>query len=285
MKQKIKEIKDKLRSEKKTNQIRSDVPADSTVRPYYPTSSRINVGKTERIISAAGGAVLTFLSLRRATPAKLSALLPAAYLLYRGATGHCYINTLMNRDSHSHNDMAVSINRTITIYKTREEVYNFWRQLENLPLFMRHVLEVIETVPGKSYWKIHLPVTNTVIEWNAVMVEDIRNQKISWRSLPDAEIENSGEIIFRDAPGNQGTEVQVKLMYAPPMGLAGKAVSKLLNPMFEEIVHEDIRAFKNYVESGEIPTSKRQPTGKKKRKDDIRNYQDIKRNNYESDML
>lgn len=267
------------------NKVKSDLPGGSEVRPYYPSTSRMNVGTAERVISAASGVVLTYLGLRKPSPAKLSMLVPAAYLLFRGATGHCYVNTLAGRDTSGHPDLAVQINKTITVYKRRDEVYSFWRYLENLPLFMKHVVEVLEIEPGKSFWKIQLPVTNTEVEWNAVMVDDIPGEKISWRSLPGSAIENSGEIFFRDAPGNQGTEVEVKLMYAPPFGVAGKAVGKLLNPLFEEIVKEDIRAFKNYVEAGEIPTSKGQPTGDRKRKDDIRNNPEINYTNYESPLL
>ena len=84
-------------------------------------------------------------------------------------------------------------------------------------------------------------------------------RRLAWRSEPGADVDNAGEVVFEDAPGGRGTEVHVHLSYRPPAGAAGKAAARLLNPVFEQMVKEDIRRFKHVLEAGELPTTAGQP--------------------------
>src|SRR5690606_13296537 len=99
----------------------------------------------------------------------------------------------------------LDLQTTITVHAPREEVEAFWRRLENLPRFMRHLEEVRELGPGRSHWVAAIPGGLGTISWDAETRVD-RN-RISWRSVPGSVIENAGEVLFRDAPGVRGTEV------------------------------------------------------------------------------
>lgn len=265
--------------------VRSDVPEKSEITPLMSGTSQVNVGKSERVLSAAGGALLSVLAMRRPAPSSLALLFSGAYLIYRGVSGNCYINSFLSRDTSSKLGTSVDILKTVTIHKPVEEIYAFWRQLENLPRFMKHLVQVQQLSDKKSHWEANLPLGNTNIKWDAIIVEEEPNQKISWRSVPGASIDNSGEVRFRKAPGNKGTEVQIALTYRPPLGEIGEGISKLLNQVFAQMIKEDIRRFKQLMETGEVATSNAQPTGDKKRKDDIRNYPEIIRTTYESAVL
>ena len=269
----------------KKYKVKSDLPTKSEITPVMGGSNQVNVGKTERIISATGGALLSVLAMRRPTPSSLAMLFSGAYLLYRGVSGNCVVNTFLGRDSSKRLGTSVDIIKTVTIKKPVEEVYAFWRQLENLPKFMKHLAQVKQIDEKRSHWEADLPIAGAHLSWDAVIVEEVPNYIISWRSVPGASIDNSGEVRFLRAPGNKGTEVQVAITYRPPLGEIGEGISKLFNPMFAQVVKEDVRRFKHLMETGEIPTSEAQPTGMKKRKDDIRNYSNIKKTNYESVVL
>ncbi len=143
---------------------------------------------------------------------------------------------------------------TITVNKGVEEVYDFWRNFENLPRFMRHLQSVKTLDNGRSRWVANAPGGMTV-EWEAEMTQDQPGELISWRSLPDSQVHNAGTVRFRSAPGGRGTEVRVDLEYAPPAGKIGAMVAMLFREEPGQQVHDDLRHFKQVMELGEIVLS------------------------------
>lgn len=125
---------------------------------------------------------------------------------------------------------------------------------------MRHLFEVRKLDSKRSRWVAAIPGGLGTISWDADMT--VSDDRIYWKSLPESALDNSGELLFRDAPAGGGTEVQAWISYRPPAGEVGRAVSKLLTPVFEQMVHEDIRRFKHLMEAGEIPTTEGQPSGR-----------------------
>ena len=146
---------------------------------------------------------------------------------------------------------GVHVTQALTINRPRSEVYGFWHNFENLPRFMAH-LESVELLDNnRSRWKAKAPA-GTTVEWEAETIEDRPNELISWRSLPDASIPNSGTVRFKDAPGNRGTEIHVELRYQPPGGKLGSLIAKLFGEEPEQQVKGDLRRFKQVMETGEI---------------------------------
>jgi uncharacterized membrane protein len=144
--------------------------------------------------------------------------------------------------------------RSITVRKPVEEVYAFWRNFENLPRFMRHLESVSVMDERRSHWVARAPAGKTV-EWDAEIVDERENEMISWRSLPGAGVYNAGEVRFNPAPGNRGTEVRVTLEYDPPFGKLGSKVAMLFREEPGQQVQDDLRHFKQVMETGEIVLS------------------------------
>jgi uncharacterized membrane protein len=234
------------------------------------TKHSANVGTTGRILSLLGGGALAYHGWTRKESALGKGLTTAgAYLLLRGASGYCLFNEVLDIDKSHPNTKGFEITSSVTILKPRNEVYQFWRQLDNLPKFMNYLKEVSIKEAGRSHWVAKLPknLTNkkalTTVEWDAEIVQEQENIRIGWRSLPGSEVENSGEVNFTDAPAGLGTVVRAKISYHPPLGVAGELAAKLLNPAFKELVKQDLRRFKRLLEAGEIPTIIGQPSGRK----------------------
>jgi len=141
--------------------------------------------------------------------------------------------------------------RSITVGKSPEECYAFWHNFENLPQFMRHLESVAVTGERRSHWKAKAPMGKTV-EWDAETIEDRPNELISWRSTEDADVYNAGTVRFQKAPGNRGTEVRVELEYKPPLGKLGSKVAMLWREEPGQQVMDDLRHFKQVMETGEI---------------------------------
>lgn len=153
----------------------------------------------------------------------------------------------------------VPVNKSIVVNASAEEVYSYWRDLENLPRFMRYLESVKVTGEGRSHWVAKAPGGS--VEWDAEITEDQPNRLISWRSLEGSEVETSGTVRFEPATGGRGTIVHVKLDYDPPAGAVGALVAKLFGEDPDAQMQIDLRRFKQIVELGEIVVSDGTLTG------------------------
>ncbi|MDX5419739.1 MAG: SRPBCC family protein [Hymenobacteraceae bacterium] len=229
--------------------------------PPASGSSHINVGRPERVLSAVGGAALALLGLRRPGAAGVAAALAGGVLLFRGATGYCPVNQALGRNDAQDEDISVDIIKTITVERPRTEVYQFWRILENLPKFMEHLESVQQDGPQRSHWKAKIPGGLGTIDWDADIINEKENELIAWRSLPNSDIDNAGEVRFSDSPDGKGTIVQAIISYSPPVGSVGGLAARMLNPMFQNMVEKDLRYFKRFMETGEDVHKHHQPLG------------------------
>ena len=242
-----------------------------TARPL-----RVNVGPVERWLSVAiGGALAAYALRRRSVPGSTAGVAGAA-LLYRGATGHCDLYQALgvnrggghgtgmtaDRGSDTRSQLGggagIHVEESVSINKPVAEVFRFWRNLENLPKFMKHLESVATREEGVSHWVARGPGGMNV-EWDARIINEIDNKLIGWQSLEGSMVSTAGSVNFRDT--NRGTDVRVNLQYNPPAGKLGAAVARLLGEEPGAQIREDLRRFKQLMETGEIPTTQGQPRG------------------------
>ena len=157
-------------------------------------------------------------------------------------------------------DQDIRVEKTVTINQPVEKLYSFWRDLENLPTFMNHLESVRTLDETRSRWKAKAPM-GVSVEWDAEIVEDRANELIAWTSVADADVENSGFVRFKQAPGDRGTEVKVVMEYSPPGGALTAAAAKLFGEEPEQQVGDALSKFKQLMETGEIATVEGQPQG------------------------
>ena len=207
-----------------------------------PGHERYNVARAERVGSVALGAALVGLGLRRRDPAGLVAALFGSYFIGRAAT----VNARK----------AVKVERAVTIDRPREELFAFWRNFENLPRFMEHLVSVRVDSPMRSHWQAKAPAGRTV-EWDAEIVNEVPNEIIAWKSIGEPDVPNAGSVNFSDAPGGRGTIVRVTLDWEPPAGKLGALLSHFFSEKPDHQIREDLRKFKQLMETGEITTSAR----------------------------
>jgi uncharacterized membrane protein len=141
--------------------------------------------------------------------------------------------------------------KSIWVNKPPEEAYRFWRNFENLPRFMHHLESVQSTGDGRTRWRVVGPLGRT-FEWEAKITDDRPNRLIAWRSVDGSEIKNSGHALFEPAPGGRGTIVHVEMSYEPPGGILGASVAKLFGKEGNQMLEDDLRAFKQVLETGEM---------------------------------
>jgi uncharacterized membrane protein len=230
----------------------------------------VNVGLPERIASALAGAALLgggvyFAMHRRPITTGLMGV-GAGMLLKRGITGYCGLYDALGVDSTSAMGAVsrfarpVSVEECVTINKPAEELYAFWRDFKNLPLIMRHLERVDVIDQRKSRWVAEGPA-GQLVEWEAVVTHERPNELIAWETTEKAAIPNRGSVRFRPASGNRGTIVEVMLQYEAPAGALGAGLAKLFRREPSQEIREDLREFKAFMETGEVPTTVGQPRG------------------------
>ena len=219
-----------------------------------------NLGRNERYGSIASGVALILLGLVRR---RLSGLLlgaTGAALLARGATGKCALYRSLGISSARSerpgvpDNLGTKVERSITIRRSPEEIYQFWRDLQNLPRFMKN-LQKVEPLGGRrSHWVAIGPGGRT-IEWDAEIINEHPNEMIAWESLPGAELENAGSVRFHPALEGRGTEVRISMQFNPTRGLLGMLAMKLLGESPETQVEDDLLRLKQLLETGKIAST------------------------------
>lgn len=145
----------------------------------------------------------------------------------------------------------IDVRQTVAINRKPEEIYSFWRDFRNLPQFMSHLERVDVQDDRRSHWVAKAPAGRTV-EWDAEVTEDQPNQRLCWRSLEGADVDNSGEVRFERAPGGRGTILRVEMRYTPPGGVFGAIGAKLFGEEPQMQVRDDLRRLKQVLETGEV---------------------------------
>jgi uncharacterized membrane protein len=154
----------------------------------------------------------------------------------------------------SNGKQGIHAKSTCIVNREPEEVYSFWRNFQNFPRFMRHVESVEDLGDGRYHWVAKGPA-GTTVEWDAMMVADDPGTVITWRSLENSDVDNAGAVRFERAPGGRGTIVKVNIEYNPIGGVLGATVAKLFGEEPKQQLDDDLRRFKQVMETGEVVVS------------------------------
>ena len=237
----------------------------------FLTDTSPNLNRVERAASAvAGGAMLAYGLKNGGVGGTILSILGSGMLI-RGATGHSYVYDALGVDTTETERRSpfkkssllsgkVHVTKALTINKSQAELYEFWRNFENLPIFMRHLESVTKTGETTSHWKAKAPLGQTV-EWDAELTSDVPNEKIGWKSLEGAFIPNSGVVEFMPTI-ERGTEVKVTLIYEAPGGKIGEWIAWALGEEPGIQIGQDLRRFKSLMETGLIMKVEGQPSGR-----------------------
>jgi uncharacterized membrane protein len=126
---------------------------------------------------------------------------------------------------------------------------------------MRHLESVAAREEGISHWVAKGPAGMRV-EWDARIINEVDNKVIGWQSLDGSTVSTAGSVNFDET--DHGTVVHVHLQYNPPAGKIGSAVAWLFGEEPSQQVREDLRRFKALLETGEIPTTEGQTSGRER---------------------
>lgn len=222
------------------------------------TSMMYRVGQAAMVLS--GAALVALAARQRRWKTLGAAALAGAPLVYRGATGHWPVPQSVSQKA-ADTLAGAPVETAVTIGKPRQELYAFWRRLENLPRFMKNLDQVVDLGDGRSHW-VGKSALGLKAEWDAEIVDEQEGRRISWRSLPGFQVHNAGTVWFDDSPNGRGTVVRVSMEIGGGIvqGI-GQMVGKALGGVTQQQVTEDLKRFRELMETGEIATTEGQPHG------------------------
>lgn len=228
-----------------------------------------SLGNTERLISGLAGAALLVLILRkkRLRPVLLPVATGLIAKAFTGRSSKRALKGLSRREERVSpvgsvgRGQGIKVEQSVTINRPVLEVYRFWRNFENLPRFMDHLESVTVIDETRSHWVAKGPA-GTRVEWDAVIHNEVDDELIAWRSLPGSEVNNAGSVHFTPTANGNGTEVRVVLSYEPPAGRVGTAFARLLGEEPSKQVEDDLRRFKQVMDSGDVTPGSRPYAGR-----------------------
>jgi uncharacterized membrane protein len=227
----------------------SNIDLGNTARDFLTSSGNTQPGAVSRWGAVLGGGALAVYGITRRSPGGIALATAGGVVAYLAAKSNS-----LQREPISWSSVLLNC--------SPREAYRFWRDFDNLPLFMRHLESVSVLDERRSRW-IALGPLGKKIHWDAEIVNEREGELITWRSLPGSEIEVDGFVQFRPAPANRGTILFAKIQYRTPKGAAGVALSKMLGKDPSFLMRQDLRRLKALLETGEIPTIEGQTHGQR----------------------
>lgn len=214
------------------------------------TDLKMNVGDTERVLSGIAGFGILAGALRSRGFSRWSLLVAGAALLARSWSGYCpwYRSQQLDRRhpaSGVPGNRGIKIESAIEVRRSPEVLFQFWRDLEQLPQVVRQLASVKQYSSRRSHWRISYPLGQT-IEWDAEIINEEAPDMIAWRSLPGAVVPNAGSVWFE--PTQFGTRVKVTLEFDPPAGKVGALLAEIAGASPETQLAEALANFKQFAE-------------------------------------
>lgn len=214
--------------------------------------------KPEALWTLAGGGALVLTGVARRSRFGMLLALIGSGLVYRAWNGkeQDYAAKL-SLDKGTPTQMSIPhgegirVDKTVSIDRSPEEVYRYWRRLENLPRFMSHLEAVTQLDHTHSHWVAKAPA-GMKVEWDAEIINEVENELIGWRSVEGSDVQNAGSVHFEPAPNGRGTRMHVVMRYSPPAGKIGALFAKLFGEEPNQTVAEDLWRFKRLMEQGEM---------------------------------
>jgi uncharacterized membrane protein len=176
-----------------------------------------------------------------------SAAMVAGAALAGALVGAAVPFMLAGRASGPTRDESTTVEESVIIDRSPREIYDFWRNFENLPQFMDNIESVTRINDVRSHWVIKAPA-GTSVEFNSLVTEDIPGRLIAWKSEEGASVPNRGRVEFIETSDGGGTNVRATISYEPPAGAFGRVVAKLFQREPGVQARQDLDRLKQLLE-------------------------------------
>ncbi|TXD39182.1 hypothetical protein FRC98_01920 [Lujinxingia vulgaris] len=122
------------------------------------------------------------------------------------------------------------IHRAITINRAPAEVYAFWREVENLAIYLPRIHDIDRIDDERSIWSFKGP-GEVVVKSEVEIIDDQPERLLVWRAVEPSDLFHEGWVSFAPVEGGAATEVDLHLRVLAPGGKPGARLVELLGRM------------------------------------------------------
>lgn len=224
----------------------------SDMIPVRERSTEVNATDIEHLGTLVVGGLMLLTGWRKGGVLGSLYKVGGVALIYRGQKGYRRLYDLLGiplaTTPTGVGRYNIRVDAEVVVNRPREELYRIWRHLENLPIFMQHLISVHEVDEKRSLWSAKAPM-GTVVKWEAQIINEVPNELIAWQSLEGSGVDQAGSVVFEDA-GEGGTRIKVVLRYDPPADQLGMAIAKAFGSDAQHQIETDLQQFKAIMEIG-----------------------------------
>jgi len=152
---------------------------------------------------------------------------------------------------------ARKISDVVSIQRSPEELCRVWQDPAELARIAFHLLGRL----ADDECDLHANDSGPIPEVEVVAVEVGR--RVAWQARVGGEIRCRGVTEFTPAPPGRGTELRVVMELEQDGHLLERALEKFQGNDPRLLLREDLRNFKQLMETGEFATTRGQPAGKR----------------------
>jgi uncharacterized membrane protein len=135
---------------------------------------------------------------------------------------------------------AIEVQRTFQLDAVPETVFEWWSRPARLARFLSYVDEVRDLGGGRVEWRVQGPGDEPLV-WRATITALEPGRLLAWRSDADALVSQSATV--RVTPTEDGTQLDLRLAYAPPAGHEEPDVTTLLGWDPRYTIDQDLERF------------------------------------------
>lgn len=152
------------------------------------------------------------------------------------------------------------ISRSITVEAvSADELYRRWREPDTLRRVMAPFAEIEPAGEGRTRWR----AGHDLGSWEMRLVEDRPGEVLRWEAQGEGALVRDASVRFHPAGGDRGTVVTLRARLDPPGGMLGRIATQMLGDTLPaSLASKSLHYFKALVQTGEIPTTERQPAAR-----------------------
>ena len=202
------------------------------------------------------GGLLGLYALKRRDMVGLFAAGVGAGLLYRGAQQNDLLDGgFLRRLLHTKARRLVPFERQLIIDRPPEDVYRFWRNLENLAIFLPRIRDIRVVDERHSHWQFKLTDAR-YLEWTAQLLDDEPQQLLVWRTVEPSDLHHRGWVHFEPLRGGRSTRQTIRLYIHAPGGRPGAQLVQWLHNIPARYFTRDLQYFRSILESSDYEPDK-----------------------------
>jgi uncharacterized membrane protein len=176
--------------------------------------------------------------------------------------GVTVLDVLATRQLASQARQPLELQSSLAVQGTPDVIYRRLRSLKTLPEYLSQV-DTVE-LQGEEYFELRSRTAlGGASRFKGRIIEDVPDRRIAWELAPDSPLRGRGRIELSQLGGDRGTLLRATITLEPGVPQLAAPLARVLGKAPEKMILRELRRFKQLIETGEVPTTRGQPSGRR----------------------